>query len=106
MRQAKLALVNDELKGLKRRNVHDHDGSGCGEGNEVQRQQLRMTSIVANKIRDAFDRLADLTKQRDMLIADLEHKFHSIEEVSMSSVEAWHVSYMNSHRLDQEFLQS
>ncbi|XP_073387815.1 uncharacterized protein [Physcomitrium patens] len=82
--QAKLALVNDELKGLKRRNVHDHDGSGCGEGNEVQRQQLRMTSIVANKIRDAFDRLADLTKQRDMLIADLEHKFHSIEEVKGS----------------------
>lgn len=68
---------------LQGRHASD-DGSNLGtntKGNEVELQQLQMTTIVANKICDKFDRLAALNKRRDLLIANLQHKYNSIEEV-------------------------
>lgn len=83
-------LVNDEARALKRMHHELHDSRSDGlatsnRGNEVQRQQIHMTTIVANKIRVAFDRLAALSKHRDLLIANLQHKLHSIEEVESNS---------------------
>jgi hypothetical protein len=83
--------VNEEVKRLKRSHQEVHgdysssNGSGL-EGNEMQRQQMQMTTIVANKIRNVFDKLDILCKHRDVLIADLQHKHNTIEEVNNSLV--------------------
>ncbi|KAG0618377.1 hypothetical protein M758_4G058900 [Ceratodon purpureus] len=88
--QAKLILVNEDLKALKQSRQElqrDHNGHGDDStirGNEVQRQQVQMTTIVANKIRNVYDKLGSLNKQRDVLIGDLQYKLNSIEEVKRS----------------------
>lgn len=80
-------VVNEEVRALKRKrhevreSCRDGSATGYGGGSEVQRQQEQMTTIVANKIHDVFDRLASQSKRRDLLIVDLQHKLHSIEEV-------------------------
>lgn len=79
-------LVNDEVHSLKKMRYEKHDtcnikSNTYGSNIEVQRQQLLMTTIVANKISVAYDRLAFISKQRDFYISDLEQKLHSIGEV-------------------------
>ena len=76
--------MNEELKALKKNGQELLDGQCKGSNtkdNEVQRQQGQMTTIVANKIHDMFDRLGALTKHRNLLIVDLQHKHNLIEEV-------------------------
>lgn len=70
--------VNEELKALKSQRECEQGVKGVSE---VQRQQVQMSMIVANKISNAFERLATLTHCKDKLINELEQKLQAIEEV-------------------------
>lgn len=70
--------MNEELKAIKTRRECEQGVKGVSE---VQRQQLQMSMIIANKISNAFERLATLTHCKDKLIVELEQKLQAIEEV-------------------------
>lgn len=75
---AQLLKVNEELKALKSEREWEQGAKGVSE---VQRQQVQMSMVVANKISSAFERLASLTHCKEKLVVELEQKLQAVEEV-------------------------